>query len=225
MFFYQAGMRQNSTSNGGGLFGGSRSGSKNNPTSARPSTSSGSPSTSQSESTFSPASAKSGPFSRKPSFSSKSPKLTHRRRASNTISGFYPDKRSNSYAIQQVEDNPLPTLTIPKRQESLRRDTELVPQSTDSYKQISSASVEPVQSPISSKDSFTSTTPYVNMLVRPGTSHQPGTNNGQPNFQALQQPPSPTLETITYQHIQETSSKRISTLDYLRKAYVPQNSI
>jgi len=33
------------------------------------------------------------------------------------------------------------------------------------------------------------------------------------------QPPSPTIESITYQHIHEMASKRISTLDYLRKAH------
>jgi hypothetical protein len=32
-------------------------------------------------------------------------------------------------------------------------------------------------------------------------------------------PQSPTLENITFQHIQDMASKRISTLDYLRKAY------
>ncbi|PMD44265.1 hypothetical protein L207DRAFT_421497 [Hyaloscypha variabilis F] len=56
------------------------------------------------------------------------------------------------------------------------------------------------------------------MLVRPGTGHQSISSNGPPAFASMQ-PPSPTLETITYQHIQETSSKRISTLDYLRKAH------
>jgi hypothetical protein len=39
-------------------------------------------------------------------------------------------------------------------------------------------------------------------------------------FPASQQPASPSLEKIAFQHIQDTSSKRISTLDYLRKAYV-----
>lgn len=32
-------------------------------------------------------------------------------------------------------------------------------------------------------------------------------------------PPSPSVEGLTYQHIQEIASKRISTLDYLRKAH------
>ena len=79
-------------------------------------------------------------------------------------------------------------------------------------------SAEPAQAPPSTTESFTSTTPYANMLlVRPG--YQSTTIDGPPAFASMQ-PPSPTLETITYQHIQETSSKRISTLDYLRKASV-----
>lgn len=69
-----------------------------------------------------------------------------------------------------------------------------------------------------SAESFTSTIPYANMLlVRPG--YQSTTIDAPPAFASMQ-PSSPTLETITYQHIQETSSKRISTLDYLRKASV-----
>lgn len=61
--------------------------------------------------------------------------------------------------------------------------------------------------------------PLPNMLARPGTSYSSHGATGGPGIvpPAL---PSPTLENITYLHIQETSSKRISTLDYLRKAYV-----
>ncbi|KIN06554.1 hypothetical protein OIDMADRAFT_112127 [Oidiodendron maius Zn] len=43
--------------------------------------------------------------------------------------------------------------------------------------------------------------------------------NGPVAFTPSQQPASPSLEAITYQHIQETATKRISTLDYLRKAH------
>lgn len=77
--------------------------------------------------------------------------------------------------------------------------------------------------------SVSSTAPYRNMIAAPRaesrtaggyagsgvmsggpmTSTSVGSNGG-----AL----SPTLETITYHHIQEMASKRISTLDYLRKA-------
>jgi hypothetical protein len=69
----------------------------------------------------------------------------------------------------------------------------------------------------SRRDSYTAILPFSNMLVRPGTSHS--SFGGAPLIPPNQLP-SPTLENITYLHIQETSSKRISTLDYLRKAYV-----
>ncbi|EPQ66656.1 Bgt-3276 [Blumeria graminis f. sp. tritici] len=52
------------------------------------------------------------------------------------------------------------------------------------------------------------------LQVRPGTSHQ----STVPPF-PLSQPQSPSLESVTFQHIQETATKRISTLDYLRKAH------
>ncbi|RAL59383.1 hypothetical protein DID88_006872 [Monilinia fructigena] len=58
------------------------------------------------------------------------------------------------------------------------------------------------------------------MLARPGTGYQ--SSAGGPagmGVMAPMQPGSPTLETITYQHIQEMAAKRISTLDYLRKAH------
>ncbi|PBP16307.1 hypothetical protein BUE80_DR013016, partial [Diplocarpon rosae] len=51
------------------------------------------------------------------------------------------------------------------------------------------------------------------MLARPGTGYQASAPT------ALPPQSTPTLETITYQHIQETSAKRISTLDYLKKAH------
>lgn len=42
---------------------------------------------------------------------------------------------------------------------------------------------------------------------------------GMPLAQALANaPPSPSIEALTHQHIQEMASKRIATLDYLRKA-------
>jgi hypothetical protein len=58
------------------------------------------------------------------------------------------------------------------------------------------------------------------MLTRTATFQGMG-HYGPPSFVASQQPGSPSLENITYQHIQDTASKRISTLDYLRKAYGP----
>jgi hypothetical protein len=124
-----------------------------------------------------------------------------------------PEGRTNPWP-QHTDNHPLPAI-VPDHQDS----SDSQPKSADSFQQIA-ASAEAVQfSPTSGTDSFTSTTPYANMLVRPGTGYQATAPNGPPSYVPIQ-PSSPTLETITYQHIQETSSKRISTLDYLRKAYV-----
>jgi len=73
----------------------------------------------------------------------------------------------------------------------------------------------------SRRDSYTTILPFANMLVRPGTSYsQMSVAGGGPGVVANTVLPSPTLESMTYLHLQETSTKRISTLDYLRKAYV-----
>lgn len=76
--------------------------------------------------------------------------------------------------------------------------------------------------PISRSDSQSTILPNVNMLARPGTSYSTYSSAGGGPGVVPPALPSPTLENITYLHIQETSSKRISTLDYLRKAYVFQ---
>lgn len=57
---------------------------------------------------------------------------------------------------------------------------------------------------------------FYNMMLqaRPGTGYQSAAAQYIPP-----QPQSPSLDIITFQHIQETSIKRISTLDYLRKAH------
>lgn len=86
------------------------------------------------------------------------------------------------------------------------------------------------------RESVASTAPYSNMISamvsnreagmnRPGTSGTGviGAIGGHahfPGMTGMPGPQSPTSEAITYQHIQEIASKRISTLDYLRKAYV-----
>lgn len=57
---------------------------------------------------------------------------------------------------------------------------------------------------------------YSKMLVRPGNSYATG---GGP-YVPPNQPSSPAQETLLFQTIQDVSTKRISTLDYLRKAYV-----
>ena len=71
------------------------------------------------------------------------------------------------------------------------------------------------------RDSVSSIAPFVNMLARPATGYStaPSSNGVVGSLTAALPAQSLTLETITFQHIQETSSKRISTLDYLRKAY------
>lgn len=196
--------RQGMPSHGGGgssgLFKGSNIFGSKTPT--RPSTSSGSPTT-HSESYHSSTTSTSR-ASRKASVSSKG---SQRGRNHSVAYSNSPEKKRSNSTHAHTDNHPLPPGPI-------LQDSD--PKSADSFKQVA-ASAEAVQSPLSGTDSFTSTTPYSNMLARPGTGYQaPGM--GGPPILAVQQPPSPTLETITYQHIQETSSKRISTLDYLRKA-------
>ncbi|KAE8454092.1 hypothetical protein EG329_007870 [Mollisiaceae sp. DMI_Dod_QoI] len=203
--------RSTGSSANGGLFkGGSIFGTSKTP--ARPSTSSGSPTT-HSESALSSTPSRSSNFSRKTSFSStqKSPKIAPRGRNNSTAtSNLSPERRTHSSATQYTDNHPLPG-AAPSRQDIEQ------PKSADSFRQVI-ASAEAVRTPASGTESFTSTTPYANMLVRPSTGYQSVAPNGPPAFAPIQ-PPSPTVETITYQHIQETSSKRISTLDYLRKAH------
>jgi hypothetical protein len=178
------------------------------PTSTRrPSTSNGSP-TSRSESVSSYTTSRISSFNRKSSFSTaRSPK----KRNNSTVIHLPSERRTNSSSTKYTDNYPLPVIHTASQGESQ-------PRSADSYVKVV-ASAEAAQSPPSPTESVTSTTPYANMLVRPGTGYQTATSNGPPAFASMA-PPSPTLETITYQHIQETSSKRISTLDYLRKASV-----
>lgn len=182
------------------------------PTSTRrPSTSNGSP-TSRSESVSSYTTSRISTFTRKSSFSTaKSPK----KRNNSTVIHLPPERHTHSSSTKYTDNYPLPVIPPASQDESQ-------PRSADSYVKVVD-SAEAAHAPPSPTESFTSTTPYANMLVRPGTGYQSTTSNGPPSFASIQ-PPSPTLETITYQHIQETSSKRISTLDYLRKALVLTNS-
>ncbi|KFY14778.1 hypothetical protein V492_02412, partial [Pseudogymnoascus sp. VKM F-4246] len=78
------------------------------------------------------------------------------------------------------------------------------------------------------RDSWSSTAAYSKMITVPfhqGESKQrsgssAGANGMAPLSATISNTPaSPSLESITYQHIQEVASKRISTLDYLRKAH------
>ena len=178
-------------------------------TPTRPSTSSGSPTTHSESHWYNSSTASTFRAPRKESVSSGKGSQRGRKTSIAHSNNPLEKKRSNS---AHTHTDPYPLLPGLIRQD-------FDPKSADSFNQvIQVASAEVVQSPASRTDSFTSTTPYSNMLARPGTGYQAIAPNGAPSF-SLQQPPSPTLETITYQHIQETSSKRISTLDYLRKAY------
>jgi hypothetical protein len=200
-------MHRTVPSNGGGLFnkGGSIFSSK---TPTRPSTSSGSPTTHSESHWYNSSTTSTSRASRKASVSSKGSQRG--RNTSITHSNNSPEKKRSNSTHAHTDQHPLPP--GPTRQDS-------DPKSADSFNQVTQvANAQAVQSPASGTESFTSTTPYSNMLARPATGYQTIGPNGPPSF-SLQQPPSPTLETITYQHIQETSSKRISTLDYLRKAY------
>jgi hypothetical protein len=208
-------MQHSGFSNGGlfskaNIFGGSKT-----PTSSkRPSTSGGSPST-QSEPEYY-SSSRTSTFGRKSSLSTKSPKtsgLAHRGRNnhSTTFPTLSPERRANSTV-------PLSRGSSSAADGGLNvQEHEQQPRPANSFNQLAP---ELTTSPVSaSAASDKSTTPFSKMLVRPGTSYQGnGGSNGVAPYQPMQ-PASPTLENITYQHIQETSSKRISTLDYLRKAY------
>lgn len=200
----------------GGIFGGSSKTTTTTQNGTRPATSNGS--NTQTDSNHSSITSRSSAFTRKPSISStsKSPKSYSSRGRSNSsgILNFSPERKNS---VVYKDNHPLP----PART-VLRLDTSF--QQRKSEEKTPSAEV--IQSPASNADSFTSTTPYQNMLARPGTGYsQPGlapmSGNGLPTLGTTgMPPPSPTLETMTYQHIHETSSKRISTLDYLRKACV-----
>lgn len=146
-------------------------------------------------------------FSRKGSVSSFRPLLSHTSSATSIETS--PGKRTDSL-----------------RGQSLPRRPSVQQQERPALKAANSYSGDPrsperrtVTSP--SKESAGVPASRSNMLARPSTAHQV---SGQPASLGVpvlqpQQPISPTLETITYQHIQEMVSKRISTLDYLRKAY------
>lgn len=84
-------------------------------------------------------------------------------------------------------------------------------------RQVRGASVQH-STAYSRRDSYISVPPVIKVPVRPSTYYTSmGVAGGGPGV-VPNQLPSPTLENVTYLHIQETSSKRISTLDYLRKA-------
>ncbi len=192
-----------STSTGGLL---SRlSGSK---TPTRPHTSSGTPSESA-------TALRTSSFGRKASFSSTTSRRSHKS-TSTSLHNQSPEKRIHT-STQHTDNTPLPVFTPAAFQE---QDLHAKSAPDSATEVAASAEAAQTQTP-ASPESVTSTTPYANMLVRPSTGYQSLNSNGTSNFPpavSSQPPASPSSEAITYQHIQETSSKRISTLDYLRKA-------
>lgn len=152
-------------------------------------------------------------FSRKPSFSiisSSSPK--HRTVSSSSANGAPgpPPQRPPPPAIQLFSDSPVPPLP----------DLSL---SAAALNKLSSKEIEPaIQSPASVESfskmlSRTAPTP-VNGYSAASSSQlaPPPVLHSNPTTSSSSQP---TELSIIHQHIQETAQKRISTLDYLRKAY------
>lgn len=155
--------------------------------------------------------------------SSKSPNSTWSRKSRPSSSST-----SNSAANEKYDPFPLSLRTVPSHPSHSRKGSSSTsePQSADFLGHRTDYSNIPLPS-FPRLDSTSSTTPYSNMLQSQFSRNEarPGTSGYQSNGPALtptmsqgQGPISPTLETITYQHIQEMASKRISTLDYLRKA-------
>ncbi|KAH8596332.1 hypothetical protein B0O99DRAFT_510380 [Bisporella sp. PMI_857] len=212
-------MHRSSSNVGGGYFKGSSIfGRSKTPTTTRPptrdSTSTSNASAvahAHSESTNSSTTSRSSGFSRKAS-TSKSPKNLSRTRSNSTsITDFSPEKKVVRSAAQ-TELHPLLTANGVLTQISSGAEDKL--ERVTTYPDKQSRALRP--------DSVSSITPYSNMLARPGTGYSGQTTSSNivvGAYGSSMQPSSPTLETITFQHIQETSSKRISTLDYLRKAH------
>lgn len=191
------------------LFGGSNKNSTNIP--KRPSTSDEKTSASNSKT----------PFARKASFTT--PTSRGRNPSQTTIPNFtLSPPRRNETVPPSLRSKPSLTLITGKDYEQARPRSANHPQ--DDYNEFVSAT----SSNTSARprvESWSSTAAYSNMIVAPYTRDNPPrttfSNGGYPLPTATSfGPQSPTLETITYQHIQEMASKRISTLDYLRKACV-----
>ncbi|RFU28679.1 hypothetical protein B7463_g7657, partial [Scytalidium lignicola] len=205
-----------SQNNGGGLFGRGTAifgGSK--PATTTRTTSNGSIAGSNDSSTYSAAISKGAGFVRKASFSANAKNSGRGDRGrNNSIAADDPNltPRKRSTSIKGRVSNlapPVPsTLTPPSPRES-----EGGPKSADSARTVPPTG-DAVITQEPGAQSITSTTAYNNMLSSLSSSSQ-AAPYGQPPIQ----PPSPTLETITYQHIQEMASKRMQTLYYLRKVH------
>ncbi|KFY24386.1 hypothetical protein V493_05269 [Pseudogymnoascus sp. VKM F-4281 (FW-2241)] len=206
----------------GAIFGG---GNKT-PTSTRPSTSgSGSrrtTNTSQSSTcsnTTTASTASSSGLSRKPSFSRLTrspPKPTPAPRSSSFSTAFVVP----SFVSAETSRSSISVRTANGRKASIAS----LPSRGDKGR----GSGEVGRVAASERESWSSTAAYSKMIGVPF--HQGGDNkqrsgssagtNGAPLSATISNTPAiPSLESITYQHIQEAASKRISTLDYLRKAH------
>ncbi|KAI9054145.1 hypothetical protein LZ554_001316 [Drepanopeziza brunnea f. sp. 'monogermtubi'] len=185
---------------GSSIFGSSKSSAT---TGTRPNTSGGP--ASSSEIGFS-ALSRTPTFGRKASTSTTIGKSPRGRKESAPFNQISPERRRarSTAAHHREQDNRLPTGVGETQGRT----------SANSFEKVAaSAAGFQIQIPPTPAggESISSSTPFSNMLARPGTGYQSSTT--------AVPLPSPTLETITYQHIHETSSKRISTLDYLRKAH------
>ncbi|KAL5345905.1 hypothetical protein ACLOAV_008935 [Pseudogymnoascus australis] len=205
----------------GAIFGG---GNKT-PTSTRPSTSSGSRrtnNTSQSSTgstTTTASTASSSGLSRKPSFSRLTrspPKPTPAPRSSSFSTAFVvpsfitPETNRPSISVRTANGRKASIASLQLRGDKGR------------------GSGEVARVAASERESWSSTAAYSKMISVPfhqGETKQrsgssAGTNGTAPLSATISNTPaSPSLENITYQHIQEVATKRISTLDYLRKAH------
>lgn len=213
----------------GSIFGGGKTPTSTRPTTSNGYTNSGPVGQAESISTQGSTIFSTASLSRKASFSlsSKSPKNPYFKPRTPSAGALYTSTSPESPPeLPRINTRPPTSSTSPERERKGSINyTQALP--TDILDNSGS----------SNRDSVRSTAPYSNMLAsaisangpmggyRPGTAYGTGSVSGIPAFSAAGPgggPLSPTLETITYQHIQEMASKRISTLSYLRKAYVPE---
>ncbi|KFX87591.1 hypothetical protein V490_08142 [Pseudogymnoascus sp. VKM F-3557] len=207
----------------GAIFGG---GNKT-PTSTRPSTSSGSrrtANTSQSSTgsnDTTASSASSSGLSRKPSFS----------RLTRSPPKPPPQARTSSFSTAFVvpnfitPDTSRPTTSSAKTANGRKASNASLQLRGD--KGRGSGEVARVGA-AQNRESWSSTAAYSRMITVPfsqggdikARSGSSAGSNGAPLSATISNTAAmPSLETISYQHIQEVASKRISTLDYLRKAH------
>lgn len=157
--------------------------------------------------------------SRRPSFSSASKSPQSKLKADRPSTG---DKS----ATLSPEAWPLPTRSKSARHPVSSRSTDRRQSLSQPLTDIS-AQYQGTKSRATNRLSVSSTAPYSRMLAtslsrenKPSNMYPVGAFAGGAMVPTMASGPlSPTLETITYQHISEMASKRISTLVYLRKAY------